>query len=41
MKIGLTLTLVVFLAYMVVLKKSANVGICAFLMVFTVLVKLA
>lgn len=37
---GLTLTVVVFLAYMVVLKKSANVGVCVFLLVFTVLVKL-
>ncbi|KAJ2930898.1 hypothetical protein H1R20_g6193, partial [Candolleomyces eurysporus] len=37
---GLTLTLVVFLAYMVVLKKSANVGVCVFLIVFTVLFKL-
>lgn len=30
----------VFLAYMVVLKKSANVGLSAFLIVFTVIVKL-
>ncbi|RXW24412.1 hypothetical protein EST38_g1408 [Candolleomyces aberdarensis] len=37
---GLTLTLVVFLAYMVVLKKSANVGVCVFLIVFIVLFKL-
>ena len=30
----------IFLAYMVVLKKSANVGLSAFLIVFTVVVKL-
>jgi hypothetical protein len=30
----------VFLGYMVVLKKSANVGLAAFLIIFTVIVKL-
>ncbi|EAU86086.2 hypothetical protein CC1G_07165 [Coprinopsis cinerea okayama7 len=37
---GLVLSLVVMLAYMVVLQKKANVGVCAFLIVFTVLFKL-
>ncbi|KJA17998.1 hypothetical protein HYPSUDRAFT_45721 [Hypholoma sublateritium FD-334 SS-4] len=37
---GLVLSQAVFLAYMVVLKKSANVGLSAFLIVFTVIVKL-
>ncbi|TFK40830.1 hypothetical protein BDQ12DRAFT_721445 [Crucibulum laeve] len=37
---GLVLSQAVFLAYMVVLKKSANVGLAAFLIVFTVLIKL-
>ncbi|KAJ3506561.1 hypothetical protein NLJ89_g6803 [Agrocybe chaxingu] len=36
---GLVLSQAVFLAYMVVLKKSANVGLAGFLIVFTVLVK--
>ncbi|THV00838.1 DUF221-domain-containing protein [Dendrothele bispora CBS 962.96] len=37
---GLILSQAVFLAYMVVLKKSVNVGLAAFLIVFTVLVKI-
>ncbi|PPQ91695.1 hypothetical protein CVT25_012908 [Psilocybe cyanescens] len=37
---GLTLTQAVFLAYMVVLKKSVNVGLAGFLIVLTVFVKL-
>ncbi|KAJ3566033.1 hypothetical protein NP233_g7257 [Leucocoprinus birnbaumii] len=37
---GLVLTQGVFLAYMVVLKKSVNVGLAAFLIVFTVVVKI-
>ncbi|KAF8957250.1 hypothetical protein BDZ97DRAFT_1707127 [Flammula alnicola] len=37
---GLILAQAVFLAYMVVLKKSANVGLAAFLIVFTAIVKL-
>ncbi|KAF5369353.1 hypothetical protein D9758_002763 [Tetrapyrgos nigripes] len=37
---GLILSQAVFLAYMVVLKKSVNVGLAAFLIVFTVFVKI-
>ncbi|KAF9077786.1 hypothetical protein BDP27DRAFT_1311677 [Rhodocollybia butyracea] len=37
---GLVLAQTVFLAYMVVLKKSVNVGLSAFLMVFTIVVKI-
>ncbi|KAH9480428.1 CSC1-like protein [Psilocybe cubensis] len=37
---GLILSQAVFLAYMVVLKKSVNVGLAGFLIVFTVFVKL-
>ncbi|KAF9483352.1 hypothetical protein BDN70DRAFT_799820 [Pholiota conissans] len=37
---GLILSQTVFLAYMVVLKKSANVGLSAFLIIFTAIVKL-
>ncbi|TFK28073.1 hypothetical protein FA15DRAFT_585271 [Coprinopsis marcescibilis] len=37
---GLTLSLVVFMAYMIVLKKKANLGAAAFLVIFTILVKL-
>ena len=38
--IGLTLSMVVFTAYMVVLHKKANIGVCVFLLVFTVVFKL-
>lgn len=37
---GLTLSMVVFTAYMVVLHKKANIGVCAFLLIFTVVFKL-
>jgi hypothetical protein len=37
---GLVLTQGVFLTYMVVLKKSVNVGLSAFLIAFTITVKL-
>jgi hypothetical protein len=37
---GLILAQAVFLAYMVVLKKTANVGLAGFLIVFTAIVKL-
>ncbi|KAH6911419.1 hypothetical protein BKA70DRAFT_1099361 [Coprinopsis sp. MPI-PUGE-AT-0042] len=37
---GLTLSMVVFTAYMVVLHKKANIGVCVFLLVFTVMFKL-
>ena len=37
---GLTLSMVVFTAYMVVLHKKANIGVCVFLLVFTVIFKL-
>jgi hypothetical protein len=37
---GLVLSQAVFLAYMVVLKKNANVALAAFLIVFTVVIKL-
>ena len=36
---GLVLTHTVFLVYMVALKKDANIGLAAFLIVFTVIVK--
>jgi hypothetical protein len=36
---GLVLSQAIFLAYMVVLRKSVNAGLAAFLIVFTVLVK--
>ncbi|KAJ3973244.1 hypothetical protein EV361DRAFT_78192 [Lentinula raphanica] len=38
--VGLVLSQAVFLAYMVVLKKSVNIGLSAFLVVFTVFVKI-
>jgi len=37
---GLVLSQAIFLAYMVVLRKSVNAGMAAFLIVFTVLVKI-
>jgi hypothetical protein len=37
---GLVLSQAIFLAYMVVLRKLVNVGLAAFLIVFTVIVKI-